>query len=143
MGGTATLLHSVPKSDLERVLQHGLESKSRYDDLGLEIRRDVVYCWLRQEHDKLSSGGQRDGYVYVEATVDEDRCRVAEMDFASLAMMFKHGSGGRPQNVEASQLLAKLYEVTSVPLSEYREGVFSSPEVMVKGAISADALRTP
>ncbi len=127
MGKQVRLLHSVHKSKIDEVLKHGLKAVSEYDDLGLEMRCDIVYCWLRKEHDKLSSGGQRTDYVYVEVTVDKDRCRVAEMDFASIAMMYRQGSGGRPKNEEAASLLAEVYRVTSVPLSDYVERMFSSP----------------
>ena len=141
MGKKVELLHSVHKSKVEEILKYGLKAVSEYDDLGLEMRRDVVYCWLRKEHNKLSSGGQRTDCVYVEVTVDEDRCRVAEMDFASIAMMYRQGSGGRPKNEEAASLLAKVYRVTSVPLSDYVERMFSSPEVLVKGDIDPDDIR--
>ena len=79
MTGRAKLVHSVHKSKINEVLKNGLKAASEYDDLGLEMRRGVVYCWLRKEDDKMSSRGQRADYVYVEATVDEDRCRVADL----------------------------------------------------------------
>ena len=104
------------------------------------MRRDVVYCWLRKEDDKLFISGQRIDYVYVEVTVDQDRCRVAEMDFASIAMMYFQGSR-RPKNEEAAQLLAQVYQLTSVPLSDYVEGIFSTPEVLVKGDINPSCIR--
>jgi len=132
------LLHSVPASQLNCVLQEGLKATSEFDDLGLEMRRGVVYCWLRKEHDRM--WGQRPDYVYVEVTVDEDRCRVAEMEFSSLAMMYIQGAG-RPKNERAARLLAELYEVTSLPLADYREGMFSTPEVLVKGDLRSDCIR--
>ncbi|MBM3237784.1 hypothetical protein FJZ31_15960 [Candidatus Poribacteria bacterium] len=106
MGKKVKLLHSVRKSKAEEILKSGLKAVSEYDDLELEMRRGVVYCWLRKEHDRLSS---EDDYVYFEVTVDEDRCRVAEMDFASIAMMYRQGSGGRAKNEEAARLLAEVY----------------------------------
>jgi len=129
------LPRSIHKSKIDEVLRNGLKAVSEYDDLGLEMRRGVVYCWLRKEDDKLSSGGQRADYVYVEVTVDQDRCRVAEMDFAGIAMMYLQGSGGKPRNEEAARLLADAYRVTSLPLSDYTEGMFWTPKVLVKGDI--------
>jgi len=139
MNRTVNLLHSVRKTDLDSVLATGLRTASDFDDLGLELRQDVVYCWLRKEDDKM--WGTNPDYVYVEATVDEDRCHVAEMDFASIALTYLQGSGGKPKNAEAARLLAQVYRVTSVPLSEYVEGILWTPEVLVKGDIAADCLR--
>ena len=133
MARLARLLHSVHKSKIDGILREGLKAVSEFDNLGLDMRRGIVYCWLRREDDKM--WGQRIDHVYIEAIVEEDRCHVAEMDFASIAMMYLQGSGGRPKNAEAARLLAETYRVTSVPLSEYVEGMFSTPEVLVKGDI--------
>jgi hypothetical protein len=133
------LLHSTHRSNVDQVLRNGLKATSSFDDLGLEMRRGVVYCWLRKEDDKM--WGQRADCVYVQVTVDQDRCRVADMDFISIAMMYLQGSKGKPKNEEAAQLLADLYRVTSVPLSEYTEGMFWTPEVLVKGDIDPDCIR--
>ncbi len=133
MARSARLLHSVHKSKIDGILREGLKAVSEFDHLGLDMRRGVVYCWLKKENDKM--WGQQTDHAYIEVTVDKDRCRVAEMDFASIAMMYLQGSGGRPKNAEAARLLAETYRVTSVPLSEYVEGMFSTPEVLVKGDI--------
>lgn len=133
------LLHSTHKSNIDQVLRNGLKATSSFDDLDMEMRRGVVYCWLKKEHDKM--WGQRADYVYVQVTVDQDRCRVADMDFAGIAMMYLQGSKGKPKNEEAAQLLAELYRITSVPLSEYTEGMFWTPEVLVKGDIDPEDIR--
>ena len=139
MGKPVQLLHSVHKTNIDEVLENGLKADSEFDHLGLEMRRSVIYCWFRKEDDKM--WGQRVDYVYVEVTVDEDRCRVAEMDFASIAMMYRQGSGGKPKNEEAARLQAEVYRVTSVSLSDYTEGMFWTPEVLVKGDIDADCIK--
>ena len=130
------LLHSVPRSKIQSVLREGLKASSAFDDLGLEMRCGVVYCWWCQEDDKM--WGRNSAYAYLEIAIDSSRCCVAEMDFASIALMYLQGQGGRSKNAEAAALLARLYEVTSVPLNEYREGMFSTPEVLVKGDISPE-----
>jgi hypothetical protein len=141
MSELITLLHSVHKSRLAEVLKTGLKATSHFDDLGLEMRRGVVYCWLRKEDDKKSGGGQRADHTYVEVTVHTQRCRVADMEWSSLTLMYLQGQGGKPRNPEASQLLAKLYEVTAVPLTEYRPGMFWTPEILVKGDIGPENVR--
>jgi hypothetical protein len=133
------LLHSTHKSNIDQMLRNGLKATSSFDDLDLEMRRGVVYCWLKKEHDKM--WGQRADYVYVQVTVDKNRCRVADMDFISIAMMYLQGSKGKPKNEEAAQLLGDLYRIISVPLSEYTEGMFWTPEVLVKGDIDPDYIR--
>ncbi len=141
MGQRVKLIHSVHRSALDEVLSNGLRASSAFADLGLEMRRDVIYCWLQREDDKMSSGGQRPDYIYLEVTVDQDRCVVADMDLASIAMMYHQGSGGKPKSLEASRLLAEAYRVTSVPLRDYTPGVFWTPEVLVKGDIAPDSVR--
>jgi hypothetical protein len=136
-----TLLHSVPKAELEQVLSHGLKAVSSFDDFGLEMRQGVVYCWLRAEDDKMASGGQRPDYAYVAVMVDEERCLIADMDWISVAMTYEQGAMGRPRNPEAARLAAELYRVTAVPLSQYTRGMFFTPEVLVKGDIAPEDIR--
>ena len=138
MGKLVKLHHSLRGSCRQLVLAEGLQARSEYSDLSLEMRRDVIYCWLRRDDDLWGPEHDR---VYVEVTVLEDRCTVAEMDFSSLALMYLQGRMGRPRNEEAARLLAEVYRVTSVPLAEYRDGSFSHPEVLVKGAIGPKDLR--
>ena len=127
------LVHTAPRAQLSTIRADGLKAQSTFADLGLSMRRDVVYCWLRPEDDKMS--GASSDHVHLQVSVEAARCRVAEMDFASIALMYLQGQGGRPRSPEAGALLARLYEVTSVPLSDYRCGMFSTPEVLVKGDI--------
>ncbi len=134
------LIHSIHKSMVGQALKVGLQAVSEYDDLKLDMRRGVVYCWLRKEDDKMSQGGQRADYVYLEVTVEEERCIVADMEWSSLALMYRQGQT-RPKNMEASRLLAELYRVTAVPLSEYAEGTFFTPEVLVKGNIRPESIK--
>jgi len=79
------------------------------------------------------------GYTsYIRIVVDRSRCRVAEMEFSSLALMYLQGQGGRPRNERAASLLAELYELTSVQLEYYKPGMFCTPEVLVAGDVDAD-----
>jgi len=133
------LFHSIPRTDIDAVLREGVKASSAFDDLDLDLRQGVVFCWLCKEHDEM--WGKNPDYVYLEVAVDQDRCRVAEMDFASISMMYRQGSGGKPVHLEAARLQAELYQVTSVPLSEYREGMFWTLEVLVKGDIEPACIR--
>ena len=72
--------------------------------------------------------------------MDPGRCVVADMDYASLALMHKQGQKA-PPNLEASRLAAELYRVTAVRLAEYAEGMFFTPEVLVKGDIVPESVR--
>ena len=141
MGQQVKLLHSVHRSGLDGVLKTGLRASSAFASLSLEMRRGVVYCWLRKEDDKMSSGGERPDHIYLEVTVDQDCCLVADMDLISAAMMYHQDSGGKPRNPEASRLLAEAYQATSVPLREYQPGMFFTPEVLVKGDIAPDCIK--
>jgi len=141
MSKQVRLIHSVHKSRLEVALREGLKAASEFDDLGLDMRQGVVYCWLCRQDDKMSSGGQRSDYVYLQVTVDESRCTVADMEYSSLALMYRQGHPTKPKNERASALFAEIYQVTSVPLPEYRRGMFFTPEVLVKGDIAPQCLR--
>jgi hypothetical protein len=141
MGKQVQLLHSVHRSRLEEVLRTGIRAVSVFDDLGLDMRRGVVFCWLRQEDDKMSSGGQRPDHVYIEVKVDEERCDDADMDLFSIALMYLQGQGGKPQNLEASRFVAEAYRASAVPLSEYKSGVFFTPEVLVRGDIAPECIK--
>jgi len=135
MGRIIELFHSTHKSNVESILKNGLRASSKFDSFGLDMRKGVVYCWLKKEHDKMwANNGD---YVYLKVLVDEDRCRVADMEWISFAMTYRLGTL-KPKNEEAARLFAEIYRVTSVSISEYYEGLFYTPEVLVKGDISAD-----
>ena len=73
--------------------------------------------------------------VCLKITVEEDRCTVAEMDFISLAIMYRYGGAecGRkniPVNPKDSVLPAGLYSVTVLPASRYR--IFFTLEFLVR-----------
>ena len=78
------LLHSVPRSRLDVVLRDGLLASSDFHDLGLGMRRGVVYYWLRREDDKM--WGDDPDYAYLSVTVDGSQCRVADMEFCSISL---------------------------------------------------------
>ena len=137
MGKRMKLIHSVHEAQLDDVLANGLRAESKFPDFGLEMRQGVIYCWLQAEDDKLH---WPDG-VYLEVTVDQDRCLIADMEFISLAITYSRGFGARPANPEAARLFSEVYRVTSMPLDRYEQGMFFSPEVLVQGDIAPDCIR--
>lgn len=141
MGKQVVLVHSIPEARLADVLRDGLKAESEFQDFGLEMRRNVIYCWLCKEDDKMYASDQSADRLYVAITVDEDRCRVADMDVISIAMAYANGWSGKPRNPEASSLFAEAYRVTSVLISEYSAGMFYTPEVLVKGDIAPECIR--
>jgi hypothetical protein len=135
------LYHYTKKENVSKILQEGLIPKSSYE-LFTELRKNVVFCWLSPDDQKIFSGED----VCLEVSVNEEDCIIAEMDYISLAMMYKYGgrkNGGMniPVNEEASKLFVKLYEVTSMPISRYEKGNFFTPEVLVKGIIKPENIR--
>lgn len=141
MAKQVQLVHSIHKARVEEALRSGLKAESDFDDLGVDIRRNAVYCWLETSDDKLSAGGQKPDHVYLQATVDESRCVVADMEFSSLALMYRHGQGGRPKDDRVSALFAESYRLTAVGLSAYAPGMFFTPEVLVQGDIGPECVR--
>jgi len=141
MAKPVKLLHSLHRSRLAETLQNGIKALSAFDDLGVEIRQGVVYCWLCRADDKRALHGQQPDHIYLEVTVDESRCTVADMEYSSLALMYRQGWPTKPKNEQAAQLFAQIYQVTSVPLAEYTPGIFFTPEVLVKGDIAPEDVR--
>ena len=135
------LYHYTKKANLESILREGLDPTSRYESFST-IRENVVYCWLSPEDQTIFN----DDEICLEVCVDEARCTVANMDFVSMAMMYKYGGakyGGMniPVNPEAAALFAKLYEVTSAPISACEKDNFFTPEVLVKGKIAPENIK--
>ncbi len=135
------LYHYTTKENLEKILKEGLIPTSRYERF-TELRKDVVFCWLSPEDQKIFD--EKD--VCLEIEVEENRCTVAEMDYISFAMMYKYGGakyGGQnlPINLEASNLFVKLYEVTAAKIGECERSNYITPEVLVKGKINANHIR--
>ncbi len=134
------LYHYTSKENLSKILLEGLKATSRYEKFS-DIRKNVVYCWLFPDHQKIFSEDD----ICLEIEVEESRCIVAEMDYISFAMMYKYGGkkyGGKniPINNEASDLFARLYKVTSCAISEYEDNFFT-PEVLVQGNIAPDRIK--
>ena len=135
------LIHCIHRSRVDEALRSGLKARSDFDDLGLDIRRNVVYCWLDEDDDKLSAGGQRPEHVYIQVTVDVERCVVADMEFSSLALMYKQGQGSKPKDQRVSALFAEVYALTAVPLCDYAPAMFFTPEVLVQGDVGRECLQ--
>ncbi len=136
-----TVYHYTEKSNLENIMKNGLLANSRYETF-TELRKNVVFCWLSPSDNKLFS----DDTICLEVTVNAEDCVVTSMDYISFAMMYKYGgkkNGGMnlPKNDTASELFVRLYEATAIPLADYEEGNLFSPEVLVKGNISACNIR--
>ena len=135
-----TLYHYTNKANLDQILTNGLKASSRYESFS-ELRKDVVFCWISPNEQKIFS----DDEICLELTVEDSRCTVAEMDYISFAMMYKYGGakyGGKnvPVNHKASDLFVQLYETTALPISNYDDNFFT-PEVLVKGNIDSQNIK--
>ena len=131
------LFHFTDTANKDSILKHGLRASTSYE-IFTPIRRNVVFCWLRKEDNKIA----RDNQICFKVQVDEARCLVADMDYISMAMMYKHspqgeGIAGKPVNPKAERLFIRLYKATAVKPRDYRDGMHFSPEVLVRGDIPA------
>ena len=72
-GDQVKLLHSAPQPRIGEVVREELKASSAFDDLGPEMRREVVFCWLKKEHGKMRV--KSPDHPYVEVCVDRSRCR--------------------------------------------------------------------
>jgi len=137
MSDALELFHFADIENTESILKNGLKAASSYE-VFTPIRENAVFCWLRKEDNKILSDNQ----VCFRINVDAGRCLIADMDYVSMAMMYKYNPKGegiakKPVNPEAEKLFVQLYEATAVKPCDYYDGMHFSPEVLVKGDIQA------
>jgi len=131
------LFHFTDIANKDSVLKNGLRASTRYE-IFTPIRKNVVFCWLRKSDNKILNDNQ----ICFKINVDAARCLIADMDYISMAMMYKHNPQGegiakKPVNPKAEKLFIKLYKATAIKPCDYHEGMHFSPEVLVKGDIQA------
>jgi len=129
------LFHFTDIENKDTILKNGLKASTRYE-IFTPIRENVVFCWLKKEDNKIFSDNQ----ICFKINVDVERCLIADMDYVSMAMMYKYNPNGggiakKPVNPKAESLFIQLYEVTAVKPCDYYDGMHFSPEVLVKGDI--------
>jgi len=131
------LFHFTDRANKKNILKHGIKAATSYE-IFTPMRENVVFCWLKKEDNKL----RKDRQICFKINVEEERCMIADMDYISMAMMYKYNPQGegiaqKPVNPKAENLFIQLYEVTAVKPCGYYDGVHFSPEVLVKGDIHA------
>ena len=129
------LYHFTNSANKDNILKNGLKATTRYETF-TPIRENVVFCWLKKEDNKIFNDNQ----ICFKINVDAERCLIADMDYISMAMMYKYGGQGenvvkKPINKKAESLFIQLYETTAVKPCDYYDGMHWSPEVLVKGDI--------
>jgi len=137
MSEALELFHFADKENVESILKNGLKASTKYE-VFTPIRENVVFCWLHKEDNKIPKENQ----VCFRVRVGSGRCLVADMDYVSMAMMYKYNPKGegiakKPVNPEAEKLFVQIYEATAVKPCDYYDGMHFSPEVLVKGDIQA------
>jgi len=129
------LYHFTDCANKDSILANGLKASTKYE-VFTPVRENVGFCWLKKEDNKLV----KDNQICFKVRVDSERCTIVDMDYVSMAMMYKHGArenvtAKKPPNPTAEKLFVQLYEVTAVKPCDYHEGMHFSPEVLVKGDI--------
>ena len=129
------LFHFTDIANKDNILKNGLKASTRYE-IFTPIRENVIFCWLQKEDNKIFNENQ----ICFKINIDAERCLIADMDYVSMAMMYKYnqqsaGIAKKPINPKAENLFIQLYEVTAVKLCDYYNGMHFSPEVLVKSDI--------
>jgi len=137
MSEALEVFHFTDRANIDSILEDGLKASTKYE-VFTPIRENVVFCWLKKEDNKIL----RDNQVCFRIHVDAGRCFIADMDYVSMAMMYKYNPEGegiakKPVNPEAEKLFVQIYEATAVKPCDYYDGMHFSPEVLVKGDIQA------
>ena len=110
------------------------EQAARIREL-LDADREDAILWFGLGQTLLSLGRPGDAIEAFEAATRLDPDYTAA--FRDLGRA--HLENANPS--EAARLFAEAYRVTSVPLAEYVEGMFSTPEVLVKGDVGPECIR--
>lgn len=133
---TIDVFHYARAEDLDAISDEGLKPGSFRWKIPSELREKSVYAWLAPEYDVMGYN-ENPHYVCLRARVETLRCKVAPMELA-MAAFVNHIGRGQPKNEDLARRLIAAYEKLAVPLSEYAQGMFRAPEVLVEGEISAD-----
>ena len=132
--------HFTNKDNLNQILKEGLYALSGYNSLESKIRRESIYAWLIAEHDTMGYLENKN-FVCLEIRTDYEKCIIANMDMISAAFVNFIGAGGQIKNIDLSKKLVKLYDNSTIKLSEYVNGLFRTPEVIIKEYISPEYIR--
>lgn len=132
------LYHYTKQKNIESILKTGLKAHSNYKNMNADLRLKVLYAWLFPEHDVMGYSND-DDYVLLELEVDEARCIVANMDYISAA--YVNSKVGNDGGKELSIMMTNEYEESSVLPKDYINGLFRTPEVIVKGDIQPPEIR--
>jgi hypothetical protein len=133
---TIDVFHYARAEDLDAISEEGLKTSARSLIVDSPLRKKSVYTWLAPEFDVMGYN-ENPQYVCLRARVESARCTVAPMELV-VAAYNNHIGRGQPKNEEISARLIAAYEKVAVPISEYMQGMFRAPEVLVEGEISAD-----
>jgi hypothetical protein len=124
MGGHSVFVyHFALKSNLDSILNDGFKTYSNYEDLGTDLRKDVIYCWLDPTQDVMGYDLNED---YACLKIKVRNALVADMSLISSAYV--------NQMVGNDDLFSELISAYSktVELNEYVLGHFRVPEILLK-----------
>ena len=133
---TIDVFHYARVEDLDAISEEGLKVGARVMKVDSALRASSVYAWLAPDYDVMGYS-ENPKYVCLRARVEVARCRVAPMELF-MAAYVNHIGRGQPKNPEIAARLIAAYEKMAVPIDQYNQGMFRSPEVLVEGAISPD-----
>lgn len=133
---TIDLFHYARVEDLDAISEEGLKVGARVMKVDSALRESSVYAWMAPDYDVLGHC-ENPKYVCLRARVAVARCRVAPMELF-VAAYVNHIGRGQPKNHEIAAKLIAAYEKAAVPIDQYNQGMFRSPEVLIEGEISAE-----
>ena len=133
---TIDLFHYARGEDLDAISEEGLKAGARVMKVESALREKSVFAWMAPDFDVLGYN-ENPKYICLRARVEVARCRVAPMELF-VAAYVNHIGRGQPKNSEVTAKLMAAYEKMAVPIDQYNEGMFRSPEVLIDGEVSAD-----
>lgn len=133
---TIDLYHYARSENLDSISEEGIKPGSSYFAFDVPSRNTAAYLWRFPDEDVMGySDNPR--YVLLRARIDPSRVKIAPMELVSAAYV-NHIGRGQPRNPEIADKLIAAYERMQVPLYEYQNGAFRTPEVLVEGGVDAD-----
>jgi hypothetical protein len=133
---TIDLFHYARGEDLDAISDEGLKVGARVMKVESALREKSVFAWMAPDFDVLGYN-ENPKYICLRARVEVARCRVAPMELF-VAAYVNHIGRGQPKNSEVTAKLMAACEKMAVPIDQYNEGMFRSPEVLIDGEVSAD-----
>jgi len=133
-----TVYHYTPRENVPTILKNGLLNQSKFNAMSSRLRVNASYHLLSPSHDVMGYAGD-EGYACLQVTADPAHCVVADMDLISAAYV-NYIQEQANESVYDYRKLVALYDASAVALTDYENGMFRAPEVILRRHVPPDKI---